>query len=84
MHQWTANEKKQLLTDIRVVKRLYSRDIEPSEIADMMETDYESVELIIQLIDDGFKKIEIRTMKSTSPNRKRGVEETGKEILYLK
>ena len=37
-----------------------------------------------KLVDVGFKKIEIRTMKSTSPNRKQGVEETGKEILYLK
>ena len=38
-----------------------------------------------KLVDDGFKKKnEIRTMKSTSPNRKQGVEETGKEILYLK
>ncbi|HCO28502.1 MAG TPA: hypothetical protein DIT54_03540 [Lachnospiraceae bacterium] len=64
MHQWTANEKKQLLTDIRVVKRLYSRDIEPSEIADMMETDYESVELIIQLIDDGFYSSDLELMEA--------------------
>lgn len=64
MHQWTANEKKQLLTDIRVIKRLYSRDIEPSEIADMMETDYESVELIIQLIDDGFYSSDLELMEA--------------------
>ncbi len=64
MHQWTANEKKQLLTDIRVIKRLYSRDIEPSEIADMIETDYESVELIIQLIDDGFYSSDLELMEA--------------------
>ncbi len=64
MRQWTAEEKKQLLTDIRVVKRLYSRDIEPFEIADMMETDYESVELIIQLINDGFYQNDLEIMEA--------------------
>lgn len=65
MHEWTADEKKQLLTDIRVIKRLYSRDIEPFEIADMMETDYESVELIIQLIEDGFYSSDLELMNAT-------------------
>ena len=64
MRQWTADEKKQLLTDIRVVKRLYSRDIAPFEIADMMETDYDSVELIIQLIDDGFYHSDLELMEA--------------------
>lgn len=64
MREWTPEEKKQLLTDIRVVKRLYSRDIEPFEIADMMETDYESVELIIQLIEDGFYNSDLELMEA--------------------
>ena len=64
MRQWTADEKKQLLTDIRVIKRLYSRDIAPFEIADMMETDYDSVELIIQLIDDGFYHSDLELMEA--------------------
>lgn len=64
MREWTPEEKKQLLTDIRVVKRLYSRDIEPFEIADMMETDYESVELIIQLIEDGFYHSDLELMEA--------------------
>ena len=64
MHTWTPDEKKQLLNDIRVIKRLYSRDIEPFEIADMMETDYESVELIIQLIEDGFYESDLELMEA--------------------
>jgi DNA adenine methylase Dam len=36
------------------------------------------------LLQFGFNKYVLRTMKSTSPNRKSGVEETGKEILYWK
>ena len=36
------------------------------------------------LIFETCKKIKLRTMISTSPNRKSGVEETGNEILYLK
>ena len=36
------------------------------------------------LLDCGFTKLEMRTMRSTSPNRKVGNEVTGKEILYLK
>ena len=36
------------------------------------------------LVNFGFKKIKLRTMISTSPNRKSGVEETGNEILYIK
>lgn len=49
----------------------------------ILYTDFENP-ISDKLVDDGFKKIEIRTMKSTSPNRKQGVEETGKEILYIK
>ena len=64
MHTWTPDEKKQLLNDIRVIKRLYSRDIEPFEIADMMETDYDSVELIIQLIEDGFYQSDLELMEA--------------------
>lgn len=64
MHEWTPEEKKQLLTDIRVIKRLYSRDIEPFEIADMMEIDYDSVELIIQLIEDGFYNSDLELMEA--------------------
>lgn len=58
------------------VKRLDSSNL-------ILYTDFENP-ISDKLVDDGFKKIEIRTMKSTSPNRKQGVEETGKEILYLK
>ena len=64
MHTWTPDEKKQLLNDIRVIKRLYSRDIAPFEIADMMETDYDSVELIIQLIEDGFYESDLELMEA--------------------
>ena len=64
MHTWTPDEKKQLLNDIRVIKRLYSRDIAPFEIADMMETDYDSVELIIQLIEDGFYQSDLELMEA--------------------
>lgn len=64
MHQWTADEKKQLLTDIRVVKKLYGRGMEPFEIAEMMETDYESTELIVQLIEDGFYKSDLDLMEA--------------------
>lgn len=64
MHQWTADDKKKLLSDIRVVGRLYGRGIEPFEIAEMMETDYETVELIIQLIEDGFYQNDLELMKA--------------------
>lgn len=64
MRQWTADDKKQLLTDIRVVKRLYAREIAPFEIADMMERDYETVELIIQLLDDGFYGSDLELMEA--------------------
>lgn len=49
----------------------------------ILYTDFEN-SVSDNLVNFGFKKIKLRTMISTSPNRKSGVEETGNEILYLK
>lgn len=57
------------------------KDLDDSNM--VLYTDFEN-DVSDGLVGCGFSKLEIRQMQSTSPNRKTGVEKTGKEILYLK
>ena len=57
------------------------KDLDSSNM--VLYTDFDN-SISDRLLDYGFTKHEMRTMRSTSPNRKIGNEVTGKEILYLK
>lgn len=63
-HEWTPQEKKEFLTDIRVIRRLYAREKTTDEIADMLEKDPEMVELVINLIDDGFYSSDLELLNA--------------------
>lgn len=54
MRRWNEEEKKKLLNDIRAIKRLYSRGLDPERISERMETDHEIIEMIVKLLDNGY------------------------------
>lgn len=47
-------EREQFFLDLNIIRRLHDKQKEAEQIADMLEWNIEDVELVINLIEDGF------------------------------